>query len=311
TGVASIETVTWTSETTNVGTTVWTAKGDASGDTVATLTVGNDGSYSFVQSAPLVHGSDDATESDDLDLTFMFRVTDGDGDTANSKLTVSIDDDTPVVSNPGGSAPGVSNAVLDEDDILVSGDQPAGTDGGVASDQRVATGNLRVDFGADGFKSTAFSGAFVVPNENSDTLVAGGPGIDSGLTSDGRPIFFVLSADGQTLSGVTPGGPGLARETIFTAELNDSDAGYTVTLLGNIDHQAPDGVPGGRDEGQSINLTVVATDGDDDTLDVTLSIRIVDDAPVVSNPGGSAPGVSNAVLDEDDILVSGDQPAGT
>ena len=251
------------------------------------------GSYTFTLLEAFDHpesGEDVAT------FDFDFVAKDADGDTATGSFSVAVKDDVPTVSNPGGSAPGVSNAIVDEDDVLATGDQPAGTDGGVASDQRVATGTLKVDFGADGFKSTAFSGVFAVPNENSGTLVAGGPGIDSGLTSDGRPIFFVLSDDGQTLSGITPGGPGQPRETIFTAELNDSDAGYTVTLLGNIDHQEPDGVPGGRDEGQSINLTVVATDGDDDTLDLTLSIRIVDDAPAET---GS---VASVTVNEDDVI---------
>ncbi|WP_321341261.1 DUF5801 repeats-in-toxin domain-containing protein [Breoghania sp.] len=303
-GVAQIETVTWSAGVTGTGDTVWTATGDASGQTVATLTIGNDGSYSFQQSAPLAHSADDLTESDDLALTFDFTVTDGDDDTASGSLTVNVNDDSPMVSNPTGSAPGVSNAIVDEDDIVaIAGVQPAGTDGTQAAS---ASGTLLVDFGADGFGGTEFTGAFNVPNAGSGTLTAGdATGLDSGLDSDGVNVFFRMAADGQSIEGYKEG----TNEVVLRATLDTDSADWTVDLLGNIDHQPGDT---GRGAGQSINFTVAASDGDGDVLDVTLSTRIVDDSPMVSNPGGSAPGVSNAIVDEDDIVaIAGVQPAGT
>ncbi|WP_321336316.1 DUF5801 repeats-in-toxin domain-containing protein [Breoghania sp.] len=273
-GVAGVEAVTWSSGVTGTGETVWTATGDVSGQTVATLTIGNDGSYSFEQSAPLAHSSDDATENDDLALTFDFTVTDGDDDTDSGSLTVNVNDDTPVVSNPGGSAPGVSNAVVDEDDIVgIAGVQPGGTDGTQAAS---VSGTLLVDFGADGFGGTEFTGAFNVPNAGSGTLTAGdATGLDSGLDSDGVNVFFRMAADGQSIEGYKEG----TGEVVLRATLDTDSADWTVDLLGNIDHQPGDT---GRGAGQSINFTVAASDGDGDILDVTLSTRILDDEPTAS-----------------------------
>ncbi|WP_321504556.1 Ig-like domain-containing protein [Breoghania sp.] len=276
-GVAGVEGVTWSSGVTGTGETVWTATGDVSGQTVATLTIGNDGSYSFEQSAPLAHSSDDATESDDLALTFDFTVTDGDDDTASGSLTVNVNDDTPVVSNPGGSAPGVSNAMVDEDDIVaIAGVQPGGTDGTQAAS---VSGTLLVDFGADGFGGTEFTGAFNVPNAGSGTLTAGdATGLDSGLDSDGVNVFFRMAADGQSIEGYKEG----TGEVVLRATLDTDSADWTVDLLGNIDHQPGDT---GRGAGQSINFTVAASDGDGDSVDVTLSTRILDDEPTASYSG--------------------------
>ncbi|WP_319774073.1 DUF5801 repeats-in-toxin domain-containing protein [Breoghania sp.] len=276
-GVAGVEGVTWSSGVTGTGETVWTATGDVSGQTVATLTIGNDGSYSFEQSAPLAHSSNDATESDDLALTFDFTVTDGDDDTDSGSLTVNVNDDTPVVSNPGGSAPGVSNAMVDEDDIVgIAGVQPGGTDGTQAAS---VSGALLVDFGADGFGGTEFTGAFNVPNAGSGTLTAGdATGLDSGLDSDGVNVFFRMAADGQSIEGYKEG----TGEVVLRATLDTDSADWTVDLLGNIDHQPGDT---GRGAGQSINFAVAARDGDGDILDVTLSTRILDDEPTASYSG--------------------------
>ncbi|MGV8832261.1 MAG: DUF5801 repeats-in-toxin domain-containing protein [Devosia sp.] len=246
-----------------------------------------------------------ADTEDDINLTFSYTARDADGDTVDGSFTVLFDDDMPVVSNPTGSAPGVSGATLDEDDIVATLVQGAGTDG---TQTASASGTLKVDFGADGFGSTAFSGAFSVPNAASGALVAGGLGVDSGMTSDARPILFRLSGDGQTIEAYTDAVGPLAEEIVFHADLDAGTAGWAVTLVGNIDHQPGDA---GRGAGQSINFTVAATDGDGDTLQVTLSTRINDDSPVVSNPTGSAPGVSGATLDEDDIVATLVQGAGT
>ncbi len=276
-GVAGVEAVTWSSGVTGTGETVWTATGDVSGQTVATLTIGIDGSYSFEQSAPLAHSSDDATESDDLALTFDFTVTDGDDDTDSGSLTVNVNDDTPEVSNPGGSAPGVSNAMVYEDDIVaIAGVQPGGTDGTQAAS---VSGALLVDFGADGFGGTEFTGAFNVPNAGSGTLTAGdATGLDSGLDSDGVNVFFRMAADGQSIEGYKEG----TGEVVLRATLDTDSADWTVDLLGNIDHQPGDT---GRGAGQSINFAVAASDGDGDILDVTLSTRILDDEPTASYSG--------------------------
>jgi T1SS-143 domain-containing protein len=261
-----------------------TSNGDAIHYTLSTdhtllTAVSDDGRTIFTVELSKTTGEYKFTLLDTLDhqsvpqagLQFAFTATDADGDPASSTFAVAINDDASVVSNPNGSAPGVSNAGVYEGGIEALGGQPAGTDAGHGN---VATGNLLVNFGADGFGSTAFTGAFAVPNGNSGTLVAGGAGADSGLTSDGRAVLFSLSSDAHTIEGRTASG-----EVILRAVLDQGDAGWKVTLLGNIDHQPGDI---GRGEGQSLNFTVVAKDGDGDSVNLTLSTRIHDDKPVVS-----------------------------
>ncbi len=237
------------------------------------VTDANSGDYTFTQSAPLDHPELGNIGVDDtLRMRFDFTITDGDGDTASSHLVIDINDDGPEVSNPEGSAPGVSNAQLDEDDIIaLDGVQPAGNDGTGPTE---ASGNLKVDFGADGFGALTFSGAFNIPT------VGSGPanpadvatGVPSGLTSDGREVLFRVVNDGATLEAFVEG----TEEIIFDATLDqDSDAGYTVHLFGNIDHAS------GKDA-QSINLAFVATDFDDDSVDLILSLRLTDDVPTAS-----------------------------
>ncbi|MDD7912185.1 DUF5801 repeats-in-toxin domain-containing protein, partial [Pseudovibrio exalbescens] len=119
------------------------------------------------------------------------------------------------------------------------------------------------------------------------TLTEGGEPVETGLTSGGVPVVVSLSDDGLTLTGSAGG------EDVFVAQLNENSADYTVTLYGPIDHQAG---ADGRGNGQSLNFKATATDGDGDPLELTLSTRIIDDAPVVSNPDGVAPGVSNAIV---------------
>ncbi len=263
-----------------------TSNGDAihytlSANNTILTAISADGRTIFTVELSKVTGEYKLTLLDTLDhqsvpqggLQFAFTATDADGDPASSHFAVAVADDKPVVSNPTGIAPGVSNAGVDESGIVAAGGQPAGTNAG---HENVATGNLLVNFGADGFGSTAFSGKFDVPNGKSGSLVAGGAGADSGLTSDGRTVFFSLSADAHTIEGRTASG-----EVILRAVLNQGDAGWKVTLLGNIDHQPGDS---GRGEGQSLNFTVVATDGDGDSVNLTLSTRIHDDKPVIAAP---------------------------
>ena len=237
-----------------------------------------DGSYTYEQYVAFDHPDENETGADDIiALRLMFTVTDGDGDTATAGAHIRVADDGPVKTGDGRH-----NVPVDEDDVAeAEGVQGAGTDG---TGPTQFTGNIgKVDFGADGFGSLAFSGAFQIPNVDSGTLgLNDAAGMDSGLKSDGRAVFFRLVDDGLTIEAFVPGGlPGGGDEIIFDATLNGDDRGYTIHLYGNIDHQ-----PGstGRGNAQSINFDVRATDGDGDYVDVTLSVRIVDDAPV----GGDA-----------------------
>ncbi|MGN6284716.1 MAG: T1SS-143 repeat domain-containing protein [Afipia sp.] len=244
-----------------------------------TVTLNSNGTYTFtLLDNTLLHGpANNGTNA--LSVPVTYTATDGDGDILSGSFTVTIVDDAPVVTGDG-----QNNVALYESHIdAIGNDQPAGTAAALSSE---VTGTIgKVSFGADGFGSMAFSGDFNVPNGGHGALSEGGVGQNSGLTSDGDAVWVRLSADGLTIEGYVPD---RGDEVVFTAKLNGVDTGYTVNLVGNIDHQPPDGVPGGRDEGQSLNFSVVATDGDGDTANVTLSLRINDDAPTASWLGAQA-----------------------
>ena len=85
-GVAQTETVTFGAPSVVNGVTTLTGTSVNNG-TVVTLVVNPDGSYTFTQSAPLVHPTSGTTE-ENLDVVFGFTVTDGDTDTSTGSLTV-------------------------------------------------------------------------------------------------------------------------------------------------------------------------------------------------------------------------------
>ena len=255
---------------------------EGTGTPVFQIVIDPDGSYTYEQFVAFDHPDENETGADDIiALRIDFTVTDGDGDTDSAGAYIRVSDDGPVQTGDGNH-----NVVPDEDDIVeIDGVQGAGTDG---NDATQFTGTIsKVDFGEDGFGSIAFSGVFQVPNENSGALTVNDTvGADSGLTSDGRAVYFRLVNDGQTIEAyVRAVDNGGVEEAIFDAALNGTDRGYTVNLYGNIDHQ-----PGDTDRGaaQSINFDVRATDGDGDYIDVNLSIRIADDAPVIVGPEDSS-----------------------
>ncbi len=217
--------------------------GKANGVTVFTIVVDEvTGDYTYTQYAPIDHveGSTSGSYQDEIvNLVLQYTVTDGDGDTATGYSTVRVEDDSPISESQNGIA---QNAMVEESNV---GDS--------------TTASLRVDYGADGFASVAFTGE--VQGYMHDQL-----------TSGGVPITYDFSIPGKVIAKA-------GTETVFEVVLNADGKTYDVNLIGSLDHTAPDGNPGGRDEGQSINFVFEATDKDGDTLESSLSVRIVDDVP--------------------------------
>ncbi len=217
--------------------------GKANGVTVFTIVVDEvTGDYTYTQYAPIDHveGSTSGSYQDEIvNLVLQYTVTDGDGDTATGYSTIRVEDDSPISLSQNGIA---QNAVVEESTV---GD--------------TTTASLRVDYGADGFASVAFTG--VVEGYMHDQL-----------TSGGVPITYDFSIPGKVIAKA-------GTETVFEVILNSDGKTYDVNLIGSLDHTAPDGNPGGRDEGQSINFIFEATDKDGDTLESSLSVRIIDDVP--------------------------------
>ena len=80
--------------------------------TVITVTLNpQTGAYSITHNAPIHHTN--GSDENNVVFTLNYSVTDADGDTANGSLTVSVDDDTPTVSD--------NLAVQLDDDALMGG----------------------------------------------------------------------------------------------------------------------------------------------------------------------------------------------
>ncbi|MES0882998.1 hypothetical protein ABLQ08_20155, partial [Roseibium sp. SCPC14] len=114
------------------GNTEPSASSDSSVVFFATLSDENNGSYDFTLVDNLDHPEQNT--EDDIELTFAYTATDGDGDTASSTFVVTVDDDAPVI-NP------TETVSLTED---ATGS--AGSETFVSSSE---TGSLNVLWGAD------------------------------------------------------------------------------------------------------------------------------------------------------------------
>ncbi len=157
----------------------------------------------------------------------------------------------------------------------------------------LATGDIDIDFGADGEGTVTMS----VPAELEDM----------NLTSGGEPVTFTVSDDGQSITGSTPDG-----SPVMTITLNEDggDYSYTVELQAPLDHD--------DDSGELINdmpVTLTVTDGNGESTEATLNIDIadavpeaVDDRTVTLEEGGHTVGSGNGgdnLLANDDVGADG------
>jgi T1SS-143 domain-containing protein len=343
--------------------------GTAGGKTVFTLSINDDGTYTYTQVGQLDH-ADGTNANDVISLNFGFKATDADGDVANGTITIKVLDDAPVAVNDVAtlaSAPGsVSGNVLGNDTIGT--DKPGYVvktitfEGNTVNVPTVGTVTIA---GANGTLSIGASGAYTytgskvgsdaftysIVDQDGDTATAkltvtvadvdecpvvvnavnqldetgvapdgtesvsgkvvvdfkgDGPGVvdasgaftsggsqkGGALTSNGVAVAVTMSGDVYT---GTAGG-----KTVFTLSIND-DGTYTYTQVGQLDHA--DGT--NANDVISLNFGFKATDADGDVANGTITIKVLDDAPVAVNDVAtlaSAPGsVSGNVLGNDTI----------
>lgn len=190
---------------------------------VGDLTVRGDGSWSYIlRTNTLAHqdtdpggvdvisdGDSDRGVDDQVQDTFDFLVTDGDGDTASTQFIVNINDDGPVAGDP-------QDAILAHE-IL-----------------NTVSGDLNIDFGADGASTTVNSIQL-----SGKTSVAG----------SGDPTLYVtdnagniLTSGGSNLVYHKDGNGGLIAKTVDTdvevfsvTVVPNTEPSYTVTLHSTID----------------------------------------------------------------------------
>lgn len=229
------------------------------------------GAYTVTQNANILHADDGNNDENEQSFTLSATLTDGDGDIANTSLTITVDDDTPV------AIAGTSSGTVDEDGL--PGGIADGT-GDVPGEATVATGSAGSLFAAGADAPLAFG---------FDTAGAQAYLTSLGLTSGGTPLAFVVSGN---LITATAGNGGA---TVFTMSLA-ANGSWQFSLAGPLDHALGDNE---NDLSIEFGPLVQATDADGDTVTATgsLLITIDDDTPSAVND-------TNA-LSEDTALVGG------
>ncbi|PKQ76727.1 hypothetical protein CJF47_08960 [Aeromonas sobria] len=161
-----------------------------------TVTDPSSGAYSVKLLQPLMHTGVDS--EDNITLNIGYRVTDGDGDSANGALAVTINDDTPTIQVGElaltssvtflGSNAGYSNSY----GYYIKGDDGSPVSGKViwANAHNQSSGN-QVDISA---LDPAHTGFFVIPNG----------GANSGLGNGAAVTFQLVDGKWQAFIGSTP-----------------------------------------------------------------------------------------------------------
>ncbi|RQM88277.1 retention module-containing protein [Aeromonas dhakensis] len=173
------------------------------GELVFTLTLGNDGKYSFTLHQPLDQGSADAL------LTAGLTLTDSDGDKVATAIRVAVGDG----ANPTISA--VTGTAITE---MAQGEAAA-----------VSTMSFVVTHGSDALDPASL-GFDIATIQRTLT----------GLTSQGSPVSFSLAADGQ-LVGITADGREILRAELSLVEQSGNwSVSARVILAGELDHLRSD-----------------------------------------------------------------------
>ncbi|MBL0605967.1 retention module-containing protein [Aeromonas caviae] len=206
--------------------------GAVNGQNVFTLTLDQNGHYVFTLNQPLDQGSADSL------LKAGFTLTDSDGDTVSSTLSVAIGDGAnPVISAVTGTEMTEANQ----------------GDGAVVSAM-----SFTVSHGADALDTSSLK----------FDIAAIQGSLDGKYSSHGSPVTFTLDANGD-LVGTSSDGREVLRAEL---ELVETDGNWSVTarvtLGAELDHQGS--------ESLDLPLTVTLTDKDGDRVSTDLPLTIKD-----------------------------------
>ncbi len=174
------------------------------GTVVFTMTVNDDGSYEFNLNAPLDH-ADTTDPNDIINLNFGYGVTDYDGDTVDTDITIAILDDGPVAVDDvatinSGDPQVITGNVIDNDDV---GSDIEGTL------TEISVGGNTLTFAADG--QTDANGTYIevdgqygtlqIYEDGSYTYTVTNPPVGAAGTFDADLFDYVLvDADGDPSS---------------------------------------------------------------------------------------------------------------
>lgn len=211
--------------------------GTVNGENVFTLTLDQNGHYVFTLNRPLDQGSTDSR------LLAGFTLTDSDGDTVSSTLTVAIGD---------GANPVIS---------AVTGTEM--TEANQGAKDVVSTMSFTVSHGADALETSSLKFDITAIQQS----------LDGKYSSHGSPVTFILDANGE-LVGTSSDGHEVLRAELSLVESNGNwSVTAKVVLSGELDHQGS--------ESLNLPLTVTLTDKDGDRVSTDLPLIVKDgNAPV-------------------------------
>ncbi|MFM5718149.1 retention module-containing protein [Aeromonas caviae] len=206
--------------------------GTVNGQNVFTLTLDQNGHYVFTLNQPLDQGSADSL------LKAGFTLTDSDGDTVSSTLSVAIGD---------GANPVIS---------AVTGTEM--TEANQGAKDVVSHMSFTVSHGADALDTSSLKFDIAAIQQS----------LDGKYSSHGSPVTFTLDANGE-LVGTSADGREVLRAELSLVENNGNwSVTAKVTLGAELDHQGS--------ESLDLPLTVTLTDKDGDRVSTDLPLTIKD-----------------------------------
>ncbi|MEN3795598.1 retention module-containing protein [Aeromonas caviae] len=206
--------------------------GAVNGQNVFTLTLDQNGHYVFTLNQPLDQGSADSL------LKAGFTLTDSDGDTVSSTLSVAIGD---------GANPVIS---------AVTGTEM--TEANQGAKDVVSHMSFTVSHGADALDTSSLKFDIAAIQQS----------LDGKYSSHGSPVTFTLDASGE-LVGTSSDGREVLRAELSLVENNGNwSVTAKVTLGAELDHQGS--------ESLDLPLTVTLTDKDGDRVSTDLPLTIKD-----------------------------------
>jgi hypothetical protein len=179
--------------------------------TVMTLTLDTTtGAYTVEQNTPLMHP--EGLNENNQNFNVTYQVTDSDGDTAAGQLAITVNDDTPIVSE---------NLVVHLDDNAMPGANPVGNEG-IPPDIQNTTGTLSHSYGADGgaitWITTGSPEGFVYQADGNNLLIR-----------QGEVTIITLSLDTATGEYLAVQNVAIMNELIPGENSQDFQVYYSVT----------------------------------------------------------------------------------
>ncbi|WP_040676955.1 T1SS-143 repeat domain-containing protein, partial [Rhizobium mesoamericanum] len=278
---------------------------------VFTLTLSNDGDYTFKLFDQLDHGTDATNGSVSIDFGGLIQATDGDGDSIplTGGLKIAITDDAPTTAgrahvsgtveeeqlNGNEDTSGGSGSATD-DDISHHGHFQDNTTAVVSGSGANSLATL-VNTGADEGGHFSFSSELVGNAIETD----GGASVKSG----GSLVSVTSVAEGVDSNGhyqtITAGTTGEAAHDVFTLTVYDNGS-WKFELKDNLDHSY-----GNNGEGVlklDLSSLVQYTDFDNDsvTLDAkSFLVSVIDDVPVAAISASASKAPTLETQDHDTI----------